>query len=469
MRMGAASACSGRRGRVSGSFGQAGRHRPSRHLGAAAGMLARLMRGLYSFLAVTLLATLAVPSTGAAQAGPRTAVVPFEGRSTRPVRRAVERAIDQRVRVIDSREVDRGAADAGDRAGVSELAAMLGADLVVEGRVSGARRAPQVALVVRAADGTELARGAVRYRRGRQGRRRFVSEVRAIVDEGVAAWEARLAPDPEPEPVIEAPPSMFPEEEEPSAPADAPTDGLAIVSASLGLALRNRDASIALDPAGTRSYGSGAYPEVAIHLEARPFANDTHLGRGFFIQGSFGHSVGLGSATSGLDCASGATQPGCHVDTNFARFAFGAGWLAPLGEVLELGVGLTVGYDGYNLASNPVMPGAEYVYIRPGGRGRVRLAQEALVLDFDVAYRGVVGVGAIAESFGEQAGAHGVDVGIGVGGNLFSVMDLGLTWGVRFDWASYFLSFAGPASDTLAASGTESAVRLTFLVGWSFR
>lgn len=428
------------------------------------------MRNLISSGSVSLVvvAWLLTPCVALAQQGsPRTAVAPFEGRSASALRRAVAQAIDGEVDVVPDDEVEPSAEEAGVEgtgpSGVRELASALGADLIVQGSVSGTRRAQRVELVVRAADGDELARGTARYGRGRAARRRFSGDVRELLERAVSAWRARAPAEPEP---IEAP--VEPEEPEVAA-AEVPDDGLAVLSGLIGVGVRNREATISLDPSGRRTYGSGIYAELAIALEARPFANDAHLGRGLFIQGSFGHSLGLRSETEDLACDTDPAPAGCNVSTSFLRFAIGAGWLAPIGDVAEVGAGITVGYDGYHLAPNTVMPSAEYLHIRPGARGRIRLAREALVLDLEVAYRGVIGVGELATSFGEEAGAHGVDVGAGIGGNLLGAMGLGLTWGVRFDYVAYFLSFAGAASDTPATSGSESAVRLTFLVGWSIK
>ena len=433
-------------------------------------MLGRSMRNLSSNgpMGLVLVTWLLTPCAVSAQQGsPRTAVAPFEGRSASTVQRAVARAIDDEVDVVPDDEVGAAAEEAGAEGtgadGVRELASALGADLIVQGSVSGSRRAQQVELVVRAADGEELARGTARYARGRAARRRFTSDVRELLQGAVSAWRARAPAEPEP---IEA--SVEPEE--PEAPAAAvPDDGMALLSGLIGVGIRNREAAISLDPSGRRTYGSGIYAELAVALEARPFANDSHLGRGLFLQGSFGHSLGLRSETEDLACDSDPAPDGCNVSTSFLRFAIGAGWLAPIGDAAEVGAGISVGYDGYHLATNAVMPSAEYLHLRPGARGRIRLAREALVLDLEVAYRGVIGLGALATSFGEQAGAHGVDVGVGIGGNLIHALGLGLTWSVRFDYVAYFLSFAGPASDTPATGGSESAARLTFLVGWSIK
>lgn len=423
-------------------------------------MLARSMtrRALHAWLGCAVATACVAPSAASAQDRPTVVVAPFEGRGAPAMQRTVERTLEGRAEVVSDDEADRAAEQAGVSGtapgGVSELASAVRADLVVQGSVSGSRRAPRVELVIRAADGAELARGSATRRRGRRGQRAFTRAIARVFDEAVSALASHRPP-PEPVEAIEEP-----VEEEPAPAAPAPEDGLAIFTATAGVAVRTRDADIALEGGGTRRYASGAYPEILIALEARPFANESHLGRGLFLTAAFGHSVGLGSQTDGTMTA---------VSTNFLRFSGGAGWLAPIEDVAEIGVGVSVGYDGYHLGPNVVLPTAEYVYIRPAARGRVRIMKEALVIDAEVAYRGVVGMGAIAGAFGEQATTHGVDVGIGVGGNLFPVAELGFTWAVRFDWVGYFLGFAGPASDAPGVSGTESALRFSFLVGWSFR
>lgn len=421
------------------------------------GALARLVS-----LAVLTAALVPTASASAqeAQEGLRLAVTPFAGRGARAVQREVERALADRGTLVDSREAERAARDAGvqgtDAEGVTELATALDAALVVQGELGGSRRAPELTVVIRAADGRELTRGTLPYQ-ARRGRDELARELRVLLDQATAALTPRERGEPEPL----APPVTMPvDDPEPTAPAPASDDSLAFLTVLAGVAVRTRDIDVQLAGGGTRRYASGAYPEVALSIEARPFAAERHLGRGLFFTAAFGHSVGLGSAVMGTDS---------RVETNFLRILAGAGWLAPLGDVVELGVRVSFAYDGYHLAPNVVLPTAEYFTVRPAVRGRIRFVQETLVLDVEAAYRGVFGVGPLANAFGEQAGAHGVDVGVGLGGNLLRALGLGFTWALRFDWVGYFLEFAGPAADAPATSATESALRVTALVGWSFR
>ena len=417
-----------------------------------------------SSIAFALAVAASVPGVAAAQDGGTTTVVaPFAGRGSRAAERLVGRAIRQDTDVVSRRRVISAARRAGvegtEPAGVPELAEALAADLVVQGQVSGSRRRQRVVLLVRGADGVELARAEAELRRGARGMRAFGSAVQAVFSEALAAREASLAPEPEPEPEP-VPVMVDPEEEEEEEPSDAPEDGLAIFTALVGLSVRSRLGTVDLLDGRQRRYESGPYPELALAVEARPLALDAGLGRGLYLRGAFAHSVGLGSQSE-----DGTVQ----VDTNFLRFGVDAGWLAPLGDIVELGVGLGFSYDGYFLGMNNVMPSAEYMGIRPALRGRVRFLQETLVLDFEVAYRAVLATGAIRDAFGAEGDSHGVDVGLQLGGNLHLAAELGFTWAVRFDYIGYFHSFGGASTDVPGTSGEEVGLLGTFLVGWSFR
>jgi hypothetical protein len=362
--------------------------------------------------------------------------------------------------VLSRRTVDSAAREAGvegtGASGVADLASALGADIVAQGEVGGSRRAPSVTLVLRASDAGELARGDATWRRGRRGRAAFEAAIRGLWDRAATELDARRAPPPEP--VVEAEPLPEPQPER-----AAPADGLALLAATIGVTIRTREVDVALVSGGHRRYQlqSGVYPEIALGLEARPFADEPHLGRGLFVNGHFAHSLGLASET--------AASMVRVESTNFVRFEMNAGWLAPIADALELGIVFGGGYDGYHLASNVVLSSAEYAWLRPGARGRVRIVQETLVLDLSVAYRAVLGIGALATAFGESAETHGVDVGVGLGGNLLLAAELGFTWGVRFEYVGFFTSYSGAASDEPATSGTEGSVRFALAAGWSFR
>jgi hypothetical protein len=433
-------------------------------------MLSKRSLAFFSFF-------LALPATSIAQDLPRTAVVPFEGRLAPTLRRAVSSAIEEDASLIPEDRVDQAAERAdveGTGAnGVPALASSLDAELVVQGEITGSRRSQSVEIVIRSRNGTELARGTASYRAGRRFRQRFERSVRRVFTEAAGALErdAPRADEQLEEEENERPPGMDDEEEAaPSQPAaPPPEDGLAIVSILAGVGVRMRDADIELSAGDPRRYDA-VFPEIALGLEVRPFANDSHLGRGIFVHLDFGHSMGLGSRSRAqTECDADPSLSGCGISTNFARFDLRAGWLAPIGDAVELGLGFGGGIDGFYLGPNDVMSTAEFGYLRPAARARFRFAKEAFVLDVDAGYRGILGVGEIAPDFGQGASAHGVDIGAAFTGNMLSVAGVGFTWAARFDYVGYFTSFSGAASDATATSGTEHSVRGTVMIGWAFR
>ncbi len=400
-------------------------------------------------------------------------VAPFAGRGGATVTRQVAGALRDHADVVSSRTASRAAQRAGVEGtgpnGVSELADATNAQIVITGEVEttgGAgggrrrrrRRSPtQVTarLVAYAASGQELARAEVSYTSGRSGTQQLEAEAVDLLNRASAALEAASRPPPEPEPSWEPEPEPEPEE----TPSEAPDDGLAILSGWLGLVVRTRDALVTLSPPGERRYGA-TYAELGLAVEFRPFAQEGHLGRGTFASFDFFHSVGLGSVVD--DPAMTA------VSTNFTRFQLVAGWMAPLGDSVELGAGIGGGLDGYYFSPNPILPTTEIAYLRAGARGRVRFMQETVVLELDLAYRGVLGNGDIAGAFGEGAETHGVDVGAGLTGNLAKVAELGFTWAVRFAYVGYFTSYAGTSTDAQGTNGSEQSIRFSLLAGWSF-
>lgn len=411
---------------------------------------------------------------GIAQAQHTVVVAPFSGRGGSTATRTVAGALRDQADVVSSRTASRAARQAGvegtGSAGVSELADATNAQIVITGEVETTggggggrrrrrrRRSPSSStarMVAYAASGQELARGEVTYSSGRSGRSDLENEVVALYGRATAALEALNAPPPAPEPMFEPEPEPEPEE----APSEAPDDGLAMLSAWLGLNVRTRDALVNLEPPGERRYGA-TFAELGLAVEFRPFAGEGHLGRGTFATFDFFHSVGLGSVVDDPMMTS--------VSTNFVRFQLVAGWMAPLSDMIELGVGVGGGLDGFYFSPNPILPTSEIAYIRAGARGRIRFMQETFVLELDLAYRGVLGNGDIAGSFGDGAETHGVDVGAGLTGNLAKVADLGFTWAVRFAYVGYFTSYSGTALDAQGTDGSEQGIRFTLLAGWSF-
>jgi len=423
-------------------------------------------------LLILLVCSLCVAPSAQAQDQVRVAVAPLDGRGGNIVTRGVRNALDDRAVVVPAREASDAAEAAGvagaSPEGVSRFADAVAAEIVFAGAVetTGGRRRRRrrrqatratVTLVAYDAGGQELARSEFSYRAGARGRRALEQEVGGLFDQAVAAWEAlHAAPEPEPEPFVPDEPIEDPDPE--PEPSEAPEDGLAIISGWLGLNVRTRDARIDLMMPGERAYGA-TYVELGLAAEGRPFAREAGLLRGIYANADFYHSVGLGSVSD-----DGVTE----VSTNFMRLQIMAGYLAEVIPELEIGGGFGGGYEGYHFGPNPIMPTVELGYLRPAARARIRFLQETFVLEVDFGYRGTLGVGAAGDSFGQEDETHGVDVGLGLTGNLYALLDLGFTWAVRFFYVGYFTSYGGMANDVQGTSGAEQSVRFQLMAGWSW-
>ncbi len=411
------------------------------------------------------------PGTSLAQAQLTVAVAPFDGRGARTVTRDVAGALGDHADVVSSRTASRAATQAGIEGlsgGITDFATAVGAQIVFLGTVetTGRRRrrrrrrrgasTRQVSITAFDAGGEQLAQANFSYPSGRSGRETLAGEVAALFQQAVSAREALHAPPPALDPA-----PMFEPEPEPEPESEAPDDGLAILSAWIGLTIRSRDTVVTLTTPGDERRYSASYVELGAAVEARPFAREGHLGRGLYANIDFWHSVGLGSVVDDPAMTSVAS-------TNFARFQINAGYLLTVAEIAEVGIGFGGGYDGYFFAVNPILPTAEIGYLRPAARGRIRFMEETLVLDVEIAYRGVVGIGGLADSFGQGVETHGVDLSLALTGNLARIADLGFTWAARFAYVGYFMNFAGAANDAMGSSGVEESLRFTLLAGWSF-
>lgn len=412
-------------------------------------------------LSAALSAALITAPAGVCAQAPEAAITPFEGRRARAAQRAVRRAARNTFELAPRRRVRRVARREGvegtGREGVSQLAEALDVDVVLQGEVEGRGRRARVTVVARTADGSEIGRETLDFPRTRATRRAFRESVDGLCVRAADAARAQNEPEPEPE---ELPPALEEEEPEPEAPREGPQDGLAVLAATVGVVGRSRSASIELADGGNRGYES-FYSELRLAVEARPLANEPDAARGLYLRGAFAHSLGLGSQT---EDGSVTVE-----STNFVRFDVDAGYLFWV-DALEIGVGFGFGYDGYHLADNGILPTAEYLYLRPGARARIRLVDnaETLVLGIDAAYRAVLSRGAFSDSFGVDGDTHGLDLGASLGGNLFAAADVGFTWAVGVEYVGIFGSYAGLATDAAATSSAEHHIRLRAELGWSF-
>src|SRR5688572_2906010 len=129
------------------------------------------------------------------------------------------------------------------------------------------------------------------------------------------------------------------------------------------------------------------------------------------------------------------------IGTSAFRFELGLSYLAALGPV-DVGGGIGFGIDSFSLEDNTIMPAASYTYLRPGLIGRLPLLADGLLAaQIDVGLRLALGVGDIGTTYSTSGSAFGFDVGAG----LLGALDMGLTYGLRFTYLSYGLSFEGDA------------------------
>lgn len=239
-----------------------------------------------------------------------------------------------------------------------------------------------------------------------------------------------------------------------SAPAGAAAQGAIVEVAGLGGA-RSRSAEIRLRQGSGRGHQAGFFPEAGVYAEARPHAVKQRWHRGFFARLVAASSIGQGAA---------AESGGLSVDALMLRAAGSVGWLSTSTGPLEVGPELGIGYDAYLLGENPILPSAEYVYPRAGLRLRLALAQHALVAEAEVGYRAALTLGALSSRFGSGR-ADGLDVGVGLRGDLQKAAGIGLSYGVSVGWVRSWLSFADQAA---AQSGTEESFRVAGRLGWVF-
>lgn len=394
--------------------------------------------------------------------------MPFEGSSTVVVRRSFMRALEDHggVRVVDEDEVD-AVAEGGPRA----VAERTGASLVITGAVSG--RGSRRTLAVEALDGSgrELARAEIRLRSGGAGRRALndgVADLLASAIPGAVSAassdtggrddaEEELLDDDTEEPEDDggdsrASPSA-------SAPSGVGVDPR-IFTVRVGLVLRTRDAEVLLTSGSPRSWRSDPmYVELWAGLELRPLARSGDAWRGLFLRGDVAVAAGLGSRD----------ERGASVATTFFRASGDLGYLAPIGDVLELGGALGFGFDAYQLGANSLYPSVELPYVRPGARARIRALGETLVVSVDVGYRGIVSRSALGETFGPSGGeSHGFDVGGAVSGAVDLGGDVGgVAYGVEASWVGVWHSFAGTGSLGQGERGTEQGFRLLVSAGWA--
>jgi hypothetical protein len=424
------------------------------------------MRLWLSFpLAVALFLSFAHASRASAQV--HVAVVPFEGSGAAGARRQVERALDgdSRVVAIDLARVDAAASRVGagseGEQGISDVAHELEARMIIQGQVTGRGRRRRIQLTARDHDGNEVgtARGPMRG----QGVSRVVSQ---LLDQGLSRLPPPTQEEVEAPPPVRTPMGEEPDEDdggEDEGGDDGGDDGEApdwdmrapLLLVQVGAVPRSREADVTLADTRHGRYNAW-YWELGARAEIRPFNADPSVIRGLYGRAHFSHAVGL---------ASKIDSTGQAVDSTFFRLDFGVGFLLPLADIFDLGVELGAGWDTYTLSDNPLLESAEYVYIRPAARGRLRILGEYVVLNAEVGVRPVLSRGDF-NTYGTSGDTLGFDVGGGIGGGLGLGGGLGITWALEVAWVGYWANYANPTDPAFEArSSSDSGVRIGIWAG----
>jgi hypothetical protein len=236
-----------------------------------------------------------------------------------------------------------------------------------------------------------------------------------------------------------------------------------LLELQVGVVPRSRDADVTFESSRHGRY-SAWYTELAARAEFRPFNADPSILRGLYARGFFAHSVALSSKIESCDSESSVN---CNVNTNFWRLDFGAGLLFPLADILDLGVEFGAGWDSYALSSNPLLESAQYIYLRPAIRARMRLYREFLVMGAEVGARPVLQRGSFSQ-YGRNGDSVGFDVGGTIGGGVAFAGNVGMTYGVSVAYVNYWHNFENAAEPALTAtSGTDGGLRIEIMLGFA--
>lgn len=400
---------------------------------------------------------LSIAAGAHAQGRVAVAVLPFSGPGATAARRMAIGALETEPRVTVTDEgiadaaAERTGAGASGARGVDGFARQIQVRLVIQGQLTGRGARRRLALTARDASGADIASQSARVRGGAAGRRAIAAALTALLDTALASLPSDR---PRERYVTEAPPPPPPPPEEPASFGDDP----AIFTVTLSAGLHARDATIHLNDDSVRTYNASPYFQLGGRMELRPLAHAQDYARGVYVYAEAGGAIGLSSRRA----------DGTSVSTSFYRLALSAGYLVPVGEIVEVGFGFGGGWDAFQLADNQAMPTVEYPYLRPALRARFRLVGETIVVSIEGGYRALLG----REGLGSAFGAHGDSFGWDAGGGLSGALDFGLAYAVEAGFTQYQHTFdggSGPGFIGQGTRGTDGGYRFSLAVGYAFR
>ena len=209
----------------------------------------------------------------------------------------------------------------------------------------------------------------------------------------------------------------------------------------------------------SRSLDTGSYADFGWHMLIRPLGHRSPRAtiRAIVLQIDGGAGIGLDVRPEGS---------GISLETNSWRLLGQFGYLYPRGR-WQFGGLLGVGGDIFSIDLNSVLPSSRIVYVRLGPAAEVALVDDFLELRTVFGLRVPFHLGELANAFGTDSRAFGLDGTVTLGGRLKA----GFSYALRFVWEYYRYRFAGAVSNVPSMGeggrGREHAVDVQLLLGWS--
>ena len=226
-----------------------------------------------------------------------------------------------------------------------------------------------------------------------------------------------------------------------------------------GARFRKIDLEVGMGGADNRRLEPGAYFDFGWHLFIRPLGHRSPRAtvRAVVLQIDGGSGIGLTVEPEGT---------GISLNTNAWRMVGQAGYLYPI-DRLQVGGLVGIGGDVFNIDLNSVLPSSRIVYVRLGPAASYDIVPLYLRIRGDFGLRLPFHLGELANAFGMDSRVIGLDSIVTFEGRVKA----GFTYAFRFIWEYYTMRFAGPTDNVPSMGdggrGTDNAINVQFLVGWS--
>lgn len=422
-------------------------------------------------VALGIAAALSAPHPVAAQQNTGV-VLSFSGWRGGQARNQVVRALEGRAGLVGRSDAEAAASSAGvsldEPSGMAAVAQQLGLKFIVAGRVRGRGGRARTEIHIFDANGNEIATEEGPRPQGGARLRQIRNAAASAYDQAsqtIAAADAAAAAEAEATQQQQQQDMAFGLDEE--LPGDDEDDGdasespLPLLAAYVGLDIRKRKANLTLPVPPNRQYRAGFYPELTLTVQSFPLRGlDNEALRGIYAQLDFAVSLGLSSQE--LD-ASG--NPGPELDTTAWRLGIHVGYLYSLmGDLVRVGGMLGFGTDVFNIDENGTITSSAYPYMRIGAAIDAKIYEDYLRARLDFGLRIVFNSGDLVPAFGDDSSQLGWDLGVALTGAL----EMGVTYGVRFGYSKYSVSFSGlgaPTTEVPAGATSEDMTDVGISLG----